>query len=263
MEQITGEYDGHSPNREGAGTKTDILNQSSYDIRVPGSLQQDHCTRSPIGISFVFSRSKADENFWLHALHYRIYSIQQLFAGPDKDKDNSGASETGKAGSVFRLTYKLQENICWRPTVVSMVRKFPKSKRYGFFLICIGSLSISAEPSWNLSPEYFSNLKLRTSWGRANRQHRSPQYMSAYGTGGNAVFGGQNPEIAPGYTETCFLNPNITWETSEMFNIGIDASFFNGKLNLEADWFYKKTNDILRERTDMPGHSGIRTRQPM
>lgn len=66
------------------------------------------------------------------------------------------------------------------------------------------------------------------------------QYMSAYGTGGDAVFGGQNPEIAPGYTETRFPNPNITWETSEMFNIGIDASFFNGKLNLEADWFYKR-----------------------
>ena len=43
-----------------------------------------------------------------------------------------------------------------------------------------------------------------------------------------------------------------------MFNIGIDASFFNGKLNLEADWFYKKTNDILRERTDMPAILGYK-----
>ena len=36
--------------------------------------------------------------------------MQQLFAGPDKDKDNSGsASETGKVGSVFRLTYNYKE----------------------------------------------------------------------------------------------------------------------------------------------------------
>lgn len=65
--------------------------------------------------------------------------------------------------------------------------------------------------------------------------------MSAYGVGTNAVFGGSSPEIGIGYTETRFPNPDITWETSEMFNIGVDASFFDSKLTLEADYFYKIT----------------------
>ncbi|WP_152911440.1 TonB-dependent receptor domain-containing protein, partial [Bacteroides fragilis] len=129
----------------------------------------------------------------------------------------------------------------------------------GFFPSVSAAWRISAEPFMEPFSGVLSNLKLRTSWGRAGTDNIGQfQYMSAYGTGGDAVFGGQNPEIAPGYTETRFPNPNITWETSEMFNIGIDASFFNGKLNLEADWFYKKTNDILRERTDMPAILGYK-----
>lgn len=43
-----------------------------------------------------------------------------------------------------------------------------------------------------------------------------------------------------------------------MFNVGVDASFFNSKLTLEADYFYKITRDILRERTDMPGILGYK-----
>lgn len=75
--------------------------------------------------------------------------------------------------------------------------------------------------------------------------------MFVYGIGGDVVFGGQNLEIVLGYIEICFLNFNIIWEIFEMFNIGIDVLFFNGKFNLEVDWFYKKINDILCECMDM------------
>ena len=75
--------------------------------------------------------------------------------------------------------------------------KFPKSKRYGFFPSVSAAWRISAEPFMEPFSGVLSNLKLRTSWGRAGTDNIGQfQYMSAYGTGGDAVFGGQNPEIA-------------------------------------------------------------------
>ena len=260
--KITGEYDGHSPNREGAELKQTYSTSQAMTFEFQAAYNKTIAQDHQLGALFVFSRSEgADENFWASRTKYRIYSIQQLFAGPDKDKDNSGsASETGKVGSVFRLTYNYKEKYMLEANGrLDGSEKFPKSKRYGFFPSVSAAWRISAEPFMEPFSGVLSNLKLRTSWGRAGTDNIGQfQYMSAYGTGGDAVFGGQNPEIAPGYTETRFPNPNITWETSEMFNIGIDASFFNGKLNLEADWFYKKTNDILRERTDMPAILGYK-----
>ena len=100
---------------------------------------------------------------------YRIYSIQQLFAGPDKDKDNSGsASETGKVGSVFRLTYNYKEKYMLEANGrLDGSEKFPKSKRYGFFPSVSAAWRISAEPFMEPFSGVLSNLKLRTSWGRA------------------------------------------------------------------------------------------------
>ena len=132
--KITGEYDGHSPNREGAELKqTDSTSQAmtfEFQAAYNKTIAQDH----QLGALFVFSRSEgADENFWASRTKYRIYSIQQLFAGPDKDKDNSGsASETGKVGSVFRRTYNYKEKYMLEANG-SLVgsENFPKSKRYG------------------------------------------------------------------------------------------------------------------------------------
>ena len=77
--------------------------------------------------------------------------------------------------------------------------KFPKSKRYGFFPSVSAAWRISAEPFMEPFSGVLSNLKLRTSWGRAGTDNIGQfQYMSAYGTGGDAVFGGQNPGNSPG-----------------------------------------------------------------
>lgn len=260
--KITQSYDGSSPNREGAELKQSFAQDQNITMELQASYNKMIAQKHQLGALFVFTASEGnDENFWASRTKYRIYSIQQLFAGPDKDKDNDGsASETGKLGSVFRLTYNYMEKYMVEANGrLDGSEKFPKSKRFGFFPSFSVAWRISEEPWMKPFSDFLHNLKLRASWGKAGTDNIGRfQYMSAYAPNGDAVFGGGNPEIAPGYTESRFPNPDITWETSEMFNAGVDATLWNGLLGLEADFFYKKTSHILRERTDMPGIVGYK-----
>lgn len=260
--KITNSYDGSSPNREGAELEQTFSQEQNITMEFQAAYNRVIARDHHLGALFVFSRSEGnDENFWASRTKYRIYSIQQLFAGPDKDKDNSGsASETGKVGSVFRLTYNYKEKYMLEANGrLDGSEKFPKNKRYGFFPSVSVAWRVSEEAWMARFSNVMNNLKLRMSWGKAGTDNIGRfQYMSAYEPNGNAVFGGGSPEIAPGYTESRFPNPDITWETSEMFNVGVEASFWHGMLGIEADFFYKKTSDILRERSDMPGIVGYK-----
>lgn len=267
--KILGQYDGSSPNREGSDLTEEYGHVQSYTAEFQASYNTRIARDHQLGALFVFTASEDKEDgFWAARYKYQFSSIDQLFAGPDKDKNNSGeATESGKLGTVFRLTYNYKEKYMLEANGrIDGSEKFPKNKRYGFF----PSLSLG----WRVSSESFmqpiehivNNLKLRASWGKAGTDNIGRfRYMSAYGRSQdsngnnyNAVFGGQSPTIAMAYTETRFPNPDITWETSEMFNMGIDASFFDSKLMLEADYFYKITRDILLARTDMPGILGYK-----
>ena len=220
-------------------------------------LNKDHHFSVMAGFN---QESKYTEGVNVLSYNQAVVEVPALGSGTGDLKATDSYNEYSVRGGFFRVNYNYMDKYLLEVNGrYDGSSKFPKDSRFGFFPSVSAAWRISAEPFMEPFSGVLSNLKLRTSWGRAGTDNIGQfQYMSAYGTGGDAVFGGQNPEIAPGYTETRFPNPNITWETSEMFNIGIDASFFNGKLNLEADWFYKKTNDILRERTDMPAILGYK-----
>ena len=266
--KILGEYDGSSPNKDGADLKEAFEQNQSYTFEAQASYNKTIAKDHQLGALFVFTTSQGKgDDFWAARYKYQISSIHQLFAGPDKDKDNSGkAEEEAKVGSVFRLTYNYKEKYMLEANGrIDGSEKFPKSKRYGFFPSVSAAWRVSSESFMEPVQNVINNLKIRASWGKAGTDNIGRfRYMSAYGTGAdsdindNAVFGGQSPEIAIGYTENRFPNPSITWETSEMFNVGVDASFFQSKLTMEADFFYKITRDILRERTDMPGILGYK-----
>ncbi|NKI25268.1 TonB-dependent receptor [Arenibacter sp. 6A1] len=256
------QYDGSSPNREGSDLTESFGNSQSYSAELQVNYNKRIADDHQIGALFLYSVSEdKSNNFWAARYKYLFSTIPQLFAGPEKDKDNSGsATESGKIGTVFRLTYNYKEKYMVETNGrIDGSEKFPKNRRYGFFPSVSVAWRVSSEPFMQSINHVLNNLKLRSSWGLAGADNIGRfSYMSAYGVGNNAVFGGQSPNIAMGYTETRFADPNITWETSEMFNVGIDAALFRNKLTFEADYFYKVTRDILLARTDIPNILGYK-----
>lgn len=126
--------------------------------------------------------------------------------------------------------------------------KFGDNNKYGFFP--------SAALAWRMSEEkfikdlnFFDNLKLRASWGITGNQeipNKISRIMLGTSSGEGAVLdGGQ--QVTPGITLKRTPNPDLKWERSEQFNLGVDFAIFNNRLSGSVDYFSKVTRDVLLE----------------
>ncbi|QNL49582.1 TonB-dependent receptor [Olivibacter sp. SDN3] len=119
--------------------------------------------------------------------------------------------------------------------------RFAKARRWGVFP------SFSA--GWRISQEAFmsgvhliDDLKLRASWGSlGNNSIGDYDYMNAYGAA-NYSFGGT---IVRGAAPLAITNALLTWEKTDVTNVGLDLALLNSRLNFEFEWFNRNTKDIL------------------
>lgn len=133
--------------------------------------------------------------------------------------------------------------------------RFGRDYRFGNFP--------SVAVGWNISNERFfepylnkvSNLKLRASFGvLGNQEIGDYQYSAAIASNINYVSGADQQKWF-GSIQTAFASPNIKWENTKTFNVGLDLGLLNNRLNLTADYFIKKTTDVLLN-VPIPGSAG-------
>ena len=101
--------------------------------------------------------------------------------------------------------------------------------------------------------DWISELKLRASWGinLKNPSGNSPG-MGEFTTGENY---GPNGTVGP----SSLSLTNLTYETLDKTNVGIDVSFFNNKLTFAFDYYRNVTKDLLQRSADLPSHTGYKT----
>ena len=122
--------------------------------------------------------------------------------------------------------------------------RFASGNRWGFFPSFSVGWLISEENFLKTSP-VIDNLKVRASWGRlGNQQIALFSYIDAISLGYNYNL---NNTVVGGVATAQLSDPNITWETTTMTNIGIDAAFLQNRLSAEIDVFDKRTTNILRQ----------------
>lgn len=119
--------------------------------------------------------------------------------------------------------------------------KFGKNNRWGVFPAVSAGYRISNERFW---PEGFpvNQLKLRVSWGM-NGNNRIPS-NAALGlvSSANYSFGGS---LSNGFAQSSVENPNLGWEKTSSWNIGLDVGLFQSRIQLTADYYDKTTKDLL------------------
>jgi TonB-linked SusC/RagA family outer membrane protein len=132
--------------------------------------------------------------------------------------------------------------------------RFGAGHRYGFFP--------SAAFAWRASEEsfvkrlgLFNDLKLRASYGRTGNQEIGNYSSLALLTNTVNVFGGVR---GIGFAPYTLANPNLKWETTDGIDFGIDAALFQSRVALTADYYYKKTRDLLYN-VPVPAISGFST----
>lgn len=193
---------------------------------------------------------------------FAIISKDELFASGPENQTLSGSGYindarrafVGRVGYVFDNKYLIEGSFR-----VDGSYKFPKDKRYGFF----PSVSLG----WRLSEESFihdneslsfiSNLKLRGSFAQVgNDKVNAFQYEDSYNISANdGPFFNNIAQTLIYYG--VYPNTNITWETADNINVGLDIDLWNGLFGAELDYFIKNTRDILWSRVrSVPGTFG-------
>ncbi|SDF52574.1 SusC/RagA family TonB-linked outer membrane protein [Chitinophaga filiformis] len=103
---------------------------------------------------------------------------------------------------------------------------------------------------WRLSEEsfikdlgIFSNLKLRGSWGITGNQSINPYSSLGLLNGIQYSYGGTT--LYQGYLLGSPSNPDLKWETTKQTDIGLDVGLLGGRVNIAADYYNKRTKDLL------------------
>lgn len=191
---------------------------------------------------------------------YISSNIDQIFAGDKTTAQNNGtASETARMNYFGRIDYdyagKYLMQINWR---YDGSENFPKGKRFGFFPGISLGWRISEEKFWKDYVGWMDYLKLRASAGKMGNDKVSAfQYMTTYTFSNPAILGGENPKAQTGAWQRRTANPNITWEVSTTYNVGLESFLFKN-INLELDLFKTKREKILATRNaSIPEYAGL------
>lgn len=170
--------------------------------------------------------------------------LYELNAAAASNMQSSGSASEWALRSYFgRLNYSYNDKYLFEANArYDGTSRFPKGGRWGLFPSFSVGWRISEEPIVK-SIAWIDNLKLRASWGQLGNQNIGDYpYQNRYALGQNYTFGG---ELASGARVTTLANPDITWETTQITDIGLDFDVMGGKLGMVLDYFDKTTSDIL------------------
>ena len=221
--------------------RTDIW-QYEYTLNYAKQLNKNHYIDAFAGYTtqttVIESATASATDFANEQLLY--HSLQ---SGATRQAPNSSASESALNSVIGRINYTFRNRYNLTATFrADGSSRFAANNKWGYFP--------SVGLSWNVDEEAFfkgnktiSDLKLRASFGTVgNQEIGNYQYEATYGTTSNYSF---NKTLVVGYVRNNRENPDLKWEQTASYNVGLDLSVFKSRLNFVLDAYYKKTSDLL------------------
>lgn len=189
----------------------------------------------------------SDESKALQYIAYaKTVSANDYLKGPDANVSCISRLAYSYSDKYF-FTYSYRRDYAGR---------LPKENNYGDFHAVTAAWKISNEKFFPKN-EIINLLKLRASWGRVgNLGSISYNYKSAllegltnkYNSNGQyGVTTGDNWKNL--IYDSNAINPNLTWETSEQIDLGLDMDLFDSRLSIVLDYFDKKTFNLIQNQT--------------
>ena len=171
-----------------------------------------------------------------------VYEYNNLDAGATWDKPYSGRNKNTLLSGFGRINYVMMDR--YLITVTGRAdgsSKFGTNNKWAFFPSVAAAWRMDQE-SFMKPVEWVSNLKLRGSYGITGNQN-IPSYSSLekMNTYVYPIGGITNVGIAAANMP----NPDLKWETTAISDIGVDHGFLENRFNFTADYYYKKTTDLL------------------
>ena len=132
--------------------------------------------------------------------------------------------------------------------------RFSKNK-WGYFPSIAGAWTVSNEKFMENTRDVVSNLKVRASYGIIGNQDIDPYSTLALLKTTNTYYGVGDASV--GYLLDRIATPDIKWEKTKQFDLGVDLGFFNNRLELSLDYFNKQTSDALLSTTTSNAFGGF------
>ena len=185
---------------------------------------------------------------------YVLTNYPYLNIGPEEYMENSGTGSEYTSTSWFgRVLYSYADRYLFQANVRhDGSSRFAKKYRWGTFPSFSAGWVVTEEPfmkSFMNSQKYLSYFKLRGSWGKLGNERIGSNYFPyiALMSFGNTIFYMADGSVVSANTArpAVLAVEDITWETTTSTDIGFDANFFDNRLRLTFDYYWKKTTDML------------------
>lgn len=185
-----------------------------------------------------------------------VFGYNNLGAAAQKTSIASNKTENILISFFGRINYTLMDKYLATVTIRrDGSSRFGANNRWGTFPS--GSLA------WRMSEEdfiknlnVFSNLKLRAGFGVTGNERIGDYASFALMANTHLTMDGAGNLAGMHMNQTSPSNPDLKWETTQQYNIGLDMGFFNNRLSVSVDGYFKKTNDLLLNM-DMPFYTGF------
>ncbi|GAB2578838.1 TonB-dependent receptor [Spirosoma areae] len=208
-----------------------------------------------------YTRQRFDHNETFAHTEGIVGEFYQQGAGTASPRTDGFSEIQGLVSYLGRLNYTFDD----RYNIQANLRRdasssFPKDNQIAYFP------SVSA--AWNINKEAFmqnvpaiGDLRLRASYGSVGNQAIAPYSLDpTIQPNLNYVLGGGNV-IVPGASNRQLQNSNLKWESKTTTDVGVDATFLNGKIQLQADYFYSLSKNLLL-RVPLPITAGNQGADP-
>ena len=157
-------------------------------------------------------------------------------------------TQGGLASFFGRINYNFDSRYLFSATVrADGSSNFARGHRWGVFPSVSAGWVVSSEPWMANTQDWLSFLKLRASWGQnGNASISNFQYLSTIVLDTNASYAFDSEDaFATGAVGDVLANPDVSWETSQQLDLGVDARFFGSRLGVSIDGYIKDTKDWL------------------
>ena len=201
----------------------------------------DHFIKGLVGYELITYRN---DFFRASRDNFPIQDFPQLDIGSQDNQQNSGtAFDWGLQSYFARINYDFKGKYLLEANVRrDGSSRFAEGNKYGTFPAFSAGWRISEEGFFS-GIDLITNLKLRASWGQLGNQNiGNYPFASTITLGVDYLFGG-TPNS--GAAQTALANKDITWETTETTNIGLDLGMFANRFTLSAEYYVRNTRDIL------------------
>lgn len=197
----------------------------------------------------VMAGFQAEDNFtesWESSKSGFTIPGREYFSNATGDATtNGGATEWSMASAYGRINYDYAEKYLLELSARwDASSRFARNLRWKMFPSASIGWVFTKEKFMESANEVMNFGKIRASWGELGNQNLNANYPSyaLVETGWSYWF---NNELNTGVAITEMNNPNITWEKSTQYNVGIDLAFFKNRLTFTGDFYIKEISDMI------------------